>query len=265
MTETTDRPTVEQVAREAIGWLRTGPEAARLDDPRFVLLDRPLPTPWFANALRLRLDDHEVAEAIETVRRWFGARGRTSFSWFVSDETTPRDLGDRLVSGGAVVEDTLTAMVLDREPEPGPRDVIVRPVRTLAEFRRPSGALHRGLRVQPGRRRHDAWPAAAAAWRHWQSEPGRVLYVASIDGLPVAEGGIAATTVGPMVLSGGATRPEARGRGAYRALVRARWDEAVRRGHPQLVAQASAMSRPVLERVGFRPVGTVTLFADRAI
>jgi predicted GNAT superfamily acetyltransferase len=68
-----------------------------------------------------------------------------------------------------------------------------------------------------------------------------------------------------MVLSGGATRPEARGRGAYRALVRARWDEAVRRGHPQLVAQASKMSRPVLERVGFRPVGTVTLFADRAI
>ena len=67
-----------------------------------------------------------------------------------------------------------------------------------------------------------------------------------------------------MVLSGGATRPEARGRGAYRALVRARWDEAVRRGHPQLVAQASAMSRPVLQRAGFRTVGTVTLFADRA-
>ena len=34
----------------------------------------------------------------------------------------------------AVVEDTLTAMVLDHEPEPGPRDVIVRPVQTLAEF-----------------------------------------------------------------------------------------------------------------------------------
>jgi predicted GNAT superfamily acetyltransferase len=81
--------------------------------------------------------------------------------------------------------------------------------------------------------------------------------------VPVAEGGIAATTAGPLVLSGGATRPEARGRGAYRALVRARWDEAVRRGHPTLVAQASSMSRPVLQRAGFRQVGTVTLFADR--
>ena len=264
MTETTDGPTVEQVAREAIGWLRTGPEAGRLDDARYVLLDRPLPTPWYANALRVRLDEQELAEAIETVRHWFGARGRTSFSWFVSDETTPPDLGDRLVSSGAAVEDTLTAMVLDREPEPGPSDVIVRPVRTLEEFRIHQEIFIAGFGFGPD----DATPmraAAAATWDHWQSEPDRVLYVASIDGLPVAEGGIAGTTVGPMVLSGGATRPEARGRGAYRALVRARWDEAVRRGHPHLVAQASKMSRPVLERVGFRPVGTVTLFADRAI
>src|SRR6478609_8201770 len=81
VTESTDRPTVEEVAREAVGWLRTGPQAARLDDPRFVLLDRPLSTPWFANALRLRLDDDEVPDVIETARRWFGARGRRSFSW----------------------------------------------------------------------------------------------------------------------------------------------------------------------------------------
>ena len=264
MTETTDHPTVEQVAREAIGWLRTGPQAARVDEPRFVLLDRPLPTPWFANALRLRLDDHEVADAIDTVRRWFGARGRTSFSWFVSDETTPRDLGARLASDGAVVEDTLTAMVLDHEPEPGPRDVIVRPVRTLAEFRLHQEIFTTGFGFSP-EEAATVMTGVDAAWRHWQSEPGRVLYLASIDGLPVGEGGIAATTVGPLVLSGGATLPEARGRGAYRALVRARWDEAVRRGQPWLVVQASAMSRPVLEGMGFRPVGTVTMFADRGI
>jgi GNAT superfamily N-acetyltransferase len=262
VTESTGRPTVEQVAREAIGWLRTGPQAARLDDFRFVLLDRPLSTHWYANALRLRLDDDGVSEAIETVRRWFGARGRTSFSWFVSDETTPRDLDDRLGVAGAVVEDTLAAMVLDHEPDPGPSDVVIRPVRTLEDFRVHQELFTAGFGFSP----EDAaavMAGVADAWRHWQSEPERVLYLASIDGVPVAEGGIAATTVGPMVLSGGATRPEARGRGAYRALVRARWDEAVRRGHPTLVAQASAMSRPVLQRAGFRQVGTVTLFADR--
>jgi len=263
VTESTGRPTVEQVAREAIGWLRTGPQAARLDDPRFVLLDRPLSTPWFANALRLRLHDDEVADVIETARRWFGARGRTSFSWFVSDETTPRDLGDRLVSNGAVVEDTLTAMVLDHEPEAGPSDVVVRQVRTLEDFRVHQELFTASFGFSPDEAA-TVLAGAADAWRHWQSEPDRALYLASIDGLPVTAGGIAPTTAGPLVLSGGATQPEARGRGAYRALVRARWDEAVRRGHPTLVAQASAMSRPVLERAGFRPVGMVTMFADRA-
>jgi len=33
--------------------------------------------------------------------------------------------------------------------------------------------------------------------------------------------------------------------------VRARWDEAVRRGTPALAVGAGAMSRPILERLGF--------------
>ena len=55
-------------------------------------------------------------------------------------------------------------------------------------------------------------------------------------------------------LTGGVTIPEARGRGAYRALVRARWDEAVRRGTPALVVHAEDASRRVLERIGFQHV-----------
>ena len=50
---------------------------------------------------------------------------------------------------------------------------------------------------------------------------------------------------------GGSTAEWARGRGAYRAIVRARWDEAVRRGTPALAVGAGAMSRPILERLGF--------------
>ena len=57
-----------------------------------------------------------------------------------------------------------------------------------------------------------------------------------------------------MTLFGGATLPEARGRGAYRALVAARWEDAVARGTPVLVTQAGAMSRPILARLGFREV-----------
>jgi hypothetical protein len=55
---------------------------------------------------------------------------------------------------------------------------------------------------------------------------------------------------------------EARGCGVYRALVRARWDEAVARGTPALVVQAGQMSRPILERLGFETICEVHAFLD---
>ena len=57
--------------------------------------------------------------------------------------------------------------------------------------------------------------------------------------------------------------PEARGRGAYRALVRARWEHAAERGTPLLVVQAGAMSGPVLTRLGFETHGELGLLVDR--
>ena len=61
-----------------------------------------------------------------------------------------------------------------------------------------------------------------------------------------------------------AARPagRARGRGAYRALLRARWDEAVARGTPALITQGGSMSRPILERLGFEAVGHVHMLVD---
>jgi predicted acetyltransferase len=65
-----------------------------------------------------------------------------------------------------------------------------------------------------------------------------------------------------MLLAGGVTRPEYRGRGAYRALVHARWKAAERAGAPALVTQAQAAARPILERLGFRPAGTIEVLVD---
>ena len=60
-----------------------------------------------------------------------------------------------------------------------------------------------------------------------------------------------------LYLAGGATLSGARGRGAYRALVRARWDYAVQRGTPALVVHAQETSRPILEGCGFHVVCTM--------
>jgi GNAT superfamily N-acetyltransferase len=80
-----------------------------------------------------------------------------------------------------------------------------------------------------------------------------VAFLAYLDGRPVACGRAAFCDRGGQLFAG-ATLPEARGRGAYRALVRARWDEAVRRGTPALVTQAAPMSEPILRRLGFEEV-----------
>lgn len=55
-----------------------------------------------------------------------------------------------------------------------------------------------------------------------------------------------------------------KGCGVYRALVRARWDEAVRRGTPALVVQAGKMSRPILERLQFERRTEVHILIDEA-
>jgi GNAT superfamily N-acetyltransferase len=67
-----------------------------------------------------------------------------------------------------------------------------------------------------------------------------------------------------LLLGGSAVLPAARGRGAYRALVAARWAEAVTLGKPALVVQAGAMSRPILESCGFEAVCHIDVLEDQA-
>ena len=83
-----------------------------------------------------------------------------------------------------------------------------------------------------------------------------------MDGDPVARAS-AAFGEHAVSLFGGATLPEARGRGAYRALVAARWEDAVARGTPVLVTQAGRMSQPILAQLGFRPVCEIRVLLDR--
>ena len=67
------------------------------------------------------------------------------------------------------------------------------------------------------------------------------------------------TDRGVAVMAGIATLPQVRGKGCYRALVRARWDDAVAAGSPNLVVQASDQSGPILAAMGFRGVAELTI------
>jgi hypothetical protein len=78
-------------------------------------------------------------------------------------------------------------------------------------------------------------PARFAAYREHDDYLG---FLASVDETPVASAAANACELG-LLLGGAATLRAARGQGAYRALVQARWDEAVKRGTPALAILAA--------------------------
>ena len=103
------------------------------------------------------------------------------------------------------------------------------------------------------------WPGEVAAFRarfasEFEAAPERTrFYVAYEDGHPAAAAWTQAS--GPRTpflgLWGGATVPEHRGRGLYRALVAARVRAARALGYRYATVDAGPMSAPILERLGF--------------
>jgi hypothetical protein len=63
-------------------------------------------------------------------------------------------------------------------------------------------------------------------------------------------------------LTGGGTRPDRGGRGAYTALVRAAGTLLSNSAHPPSLSPQGAMSRPILERLGFSIVGWFDCLLD---
>lgn len=228
-----------------------------------MLVSGPSPHPAGGSALRLRLGGG-AERRIGEIRDWFRAQGREEFLWWVGDSATPVDLADVLRKRGAepyADEPLVAAMVLTEEP-PVVDGFEIRRVENYEDFLTGQeigweasdvdDELRSKLREQQPRR----WE------EHRDWEPGR-MFLAYDGDEPVAFGGIIFTSVCGM-LSGPGTLPTARGGGAFRALVRARWDETVRRGVPALAVEADAMSRPILERVGFRKVAELRILLDRS-
>ncbi len=86
------------------------------------------------------------------------------------------------------------------------------------------------------------------------------FFVAYDGGAPVAAGWCEASSdVTPFLgLWGGAVLPTHRGRGLYRAIIAARARHALARGFRFLTVDAGPMSRPILERLGFEQLATIT-------
>ena len=95
-------------------------------------------------------------------------------------------------------------------------------------------------------------------------DPGMEIWVAEADGRIVCAGRLERVAGTEFAgLWGGATRPEWRGRGIYRALTAARARSALRMGATLLHSDSTEYSRPILERSGFVAVSTTTPYIWR--
>lgn len=232
------------VRREATPWLvRHLPE----DDPRC----------WIAWSDLGGLAAGEVEAVLRAERERFARLGRpVEWKHFAHDR--PADLLERLRAAGFEPEEPETLMALPLAAWDA--DASVAP---------PVGATIRTVtadEVEPVVRVHArVWPEhageiGARLARELRTTPDLVhVVVAELDGEPASAAWSSFTPGSPFVgLFGGATVPEARGRGLYRALVAARMREAATRGARVATVDAGPMSRPILERLGFTALTVTT-------
>jgi GNAT superfamily N-acetyltransferase len=226
-----------------------GPNDERIVTDRFVL--------WMGRhadwnvAQRFRLGPDDLPAVRDEIHALLRERGRTECAWEVATDAEPADLVERLEALGLPVTEHQVGMVLDHPPADASSEVEVRRVQTDDEY-------YEAERIAAIAFEEKAAPERRA----YKPSPAQPIYLAYVDGLPVARGSASYSDHG-VTLFGGATLPEARGHGAYRALVAARWNDAAERGTPLLVTQASPMSHPILERLGFREVCRIRALKDR--
>lgn len=227
--------------------LRPGHE--RIVTPRYVLWLGAGDHPVWTVAQRFRFEPHELDEVRREIHEHVRTRGRTVCSWEVGSSARPHDLVERLLALGLEeAEEPLHVGMAITSAPPAVPGVEVRRAETGTELAAAASiaATVFGVAVST--------PPVA--------DRDNVVYLAYVDGVAVGRASGAFSEHG-VTLFGGAVLPEARGRGAYRALVRARWDDAAARGTPLAVTEAGALSRPILARLGFREVCTIRALIDR--
>jgi len=155
----------------------------------------------------------------------------------------------------------LHALACTTSPAPGPEEDEVVRVETFAQFEAATELSWDAFATPPEKRDRQRL--------HLRSEFDAAeragvpaTFLALLDGRPAGTGRSVYAEEGSFLIAG-AVAPWARKRGVYRALVRARWDDAVARGAPALVTEAMPdTSYPILRGLGFEEVCLIRRLED---
>ena len=188
-----------------------------------------------------------------------------AFRWKVYSHDRPEELAPALLGRGFQLWEECTLMILD--------------VNTF-EPNRPEGIGFRQL-TDPETMPQEWRPVQSQVWDEGSDDfnaaiqaemrdmgESMAIFIAQRNNSNIGTGLVRYTerrTFGG--LFAGATIPSARGQGVYRGMVSIRVEHARKIGAAYLYTEAGSMSRPILEKIGFRPLSMITNYAfhDSAI
>lgn len=198
----------------------------------------------------------------ETVEYYRAQPGIDRFEWKTRGHDHAPGLHDALVENGLEADETESIMI-------GAASGLA------ARVDLPPGVTVRQVSDEPAIRAMCAMqdevfgsPAsdgnAEAVLRRAASEDGMQLWVAEHDGMIISAGRLEPVPGTDFAgIWGGATRPEWRGRGIYRAVTAARARAALDLGKTLIHSDSTEFSRPILERSGLVRVSTTTPYLWR--
>ncbi len=205
------------------------------------------------------LDADSADEVIAAQVQFFASRGE-EFEWKLYSYDEPGDLAARLAAAGFIPDEPESLMVAAiAEISDALRSAELPPGVRLERANDEAGVarLTRVGELVFGRDRSDLRNSLLAQLADAPETIDIVIAMAGDE--PVCS---ARTEFLPGTefagLWGGGTLPQWRRRGIYRALVRYRAELAAQRGYRYLTVDASDLSRPILERIGFECLAVTT-------
>jgi ribosomal protein S18 acetylase RimI-like enzyme len=261
----THHPLAGAVERDFVAawWLLAeAADVERADDDSLRWFHSGLPDMHTNAVLTTHLEAGEADEVIDETLVRFRERGRP-FAWWVMPSASPADLADRLAARGLVDDGSWPgfAVAIEALIDPLPVDGLeIRQVRTAEDFDAYVGTFAPILSPSPAFT--DLFARASRRIGFTDDAP-EVHFLGLLHGEPVA-------TVS-LVTAGGAagiynvtTTEAARGRGIGAAMTIAAARHGAERGFTLATLQASAIGRPLYERLGFEFVCDLLPYRDPA-
>ncbi len=214
---------------------------------------RQIPLPGFGGngcVLYSTLSAEDADQAVADQIAFFDSLG-IDFGWKLYGHDTPPDLGERLAARGFIPQEIEAGMVLDLTDAPAALwQPISHDIRCVADAAQVADVV--AVQNAVWGERFD-WLGPQLADELQNAGENFGLYLAYADGVPASTAWIRFHPGTRFAsLWGGSTLSAYRGRGLYTALLAVRAHEARRRGFRFLTVDASDMSRPILEKHGFR-------------